>query len=324
MIVTLLGIFLSIALVLGVILYLIFKKLYSPESKISKRLEDFTKTSTRKLDDKEVPFILRKEVPSELPVIERIFRKFNIGSKLEKLLFQADSKLTVSKLIIQMIFFGTIGMIVGLLLKSIVFTILFFMLLGFFPLLIVYQQKVKRTKAFTRTFPDALDMMTSALKAGHALNQALQLVGTEAPDPVGIEFKITFERYNLGLDLKEALIEMTDRVDSLDLKLFVTAILLQRETGGNLTEILDKISYTIRERFKLIGQIKTFTAQGRMSAWLLGTMPIAFVAIISVLNPQYLQPLFRDKIGHFLIGLYATLQIVGFIMIQRIVQIKYK
>jgi tight adherence protein B len=305
-------------------MYIIFKRLYSSERQIYKRVEDLSKTSTRKPDEKEVPFIIRQEVGSELPGVEHFLAKWNISKKLEKLLLQADSKLTVSKLIIQMMFFGIIGLIIGLLLKSIVFTLLLLLILGFFPVLIVYQQKVKRTKAFIRTFPDALDMMTSAIKAGHALNQSIHLVGTEAPDPVGIEFKITFERYNLGIDLKEALIEMIERVDSVDLKLFVTAILLQRETGGNLTEILDKISYTIRERFKLIGQIKTYTAQGRMSSWLLGTMPIAFVGIISVLNPEYLAPLFSDKIGHYLIALSVTLQIIGFIVIQKIVRISYK
>lgn len=305
-------------------MYIIFKRLYSSERQIYKRVEGLSKTSTRKPDEKEVPFIIRQEVGSELPGVEHFLAKWNVSKKLEKLLLQADSKLTVSKLIIQMMFFGIIGLIIGLLLKSIVFTLLLLLILGFFPVLIVYQQKVKRTKAFIRTFPDALDMMTSAIKAGHALNQAIHLVGTEAADPVGIEFKITFERYNLGIDLKEALIEMIERVDSVDLKLFVTAILLQRETGGNLTEILDKISYTIRERFKLIGQIKTYTAQGRMSAWLLGTMPIAFVGIISVLNPEYLAPLFSDKIGHYLIALSVTLQIIGFIVIQKIVRISYK
>jgi tight adherence protein B len=313
-----------VALIIGAILYLIFKKLYSPERQISKRVEDLSKTSTRKLDEKEVPFIIREEIGSELPGVERFLARWNIAKKLEKLLRQADSKLTVSKLIIQMMFFGIIGMIAGLVLKSLIFTVLFLLVLGLFPVFIVWRQKVKRTKAFIRTFPDALDMMTSAIKAGHALNQSIHLVGTEAPDPVGIEFKITFERYNLGLDLKEALIELTERVDSIDLKLFVTAVLLQRETGGNLTEILDKISYTIRERFKLIGQIKTYTAQGRMSAWLLGTMPIVFVCIISVLNPEYLKPLFRDKIGHYLIALSSTLQVIGFIMIQKIVRISYK
>ena len=324
MILTLVGIFFSVTLIVGAVMYIIFKRLYSSERQIYKRVEDLSKPSTRKPDEKEVPFIIRQEVGSELPGVEHFLAKWNISKKLEKLLLQADSKLTVSKLIIQMMFFGIIGLIIGLLLKSIVFTLLLLLILGFFPVLIVYQQKVKRTKAFIRTFPDALDMMTSAIKAGHALNQSIHLVGTEAPDPVGIEFKITFERYNLGIDLKEALIEMIERVDSVDLKLFVTAILLQRETGGNLTEILDKISYTIRERFKLIGQIKTYTAQGRMSSWLLGTMPIAFVGIISVLNPEYLAPLFSDKIGHYLIALSVTLQIIGFIVIQKIVRISYK
>ncbi|MBN2200792.1 type II secretion system F family protein, partial [bacterium] len=172
--------------------------------------------------------------------------------------------------------------------------------------------------------PDTIDMMTSAIRAGHAFNQAMQLVGDEAPDPVGVEFKRTFEQHNLGLNMREALMNLTGRVDSLDLRLFVTSVLLQRETGGNLTEILEKISYTIRERFKLIGQIRTYTAQGRMSAWIVGTLPIAFVLIISTLNPGYLKPLVQDRLGQMFIGLSAFLQVAGFIIIRKVVQIKFQ
>ena len=152
-----------------------------------------------------------------------------------------------------------------------------------------------RVKSFIREFPDAIEMMISALKAGHAFTQSMQMVGIEAPDPVGIEFKKTFEEHNLGRDLRESLLNLTERVPSLDLKLFVTAILLQRETGGNLTEILENISHTIRERFKLIGQMKIYTAQGRMSGLIIGSLPIVFVLIMSVLNPDYLKPLIQEN-----------------------------
>ena len=136
--------------------------------------------------------------------------------------------------------------------------------------------------------------------------------------------KLQGQAINLGLDLRDALLNLANRVNSLDLQLFVTAILLQRETGGNLTEILENISYTIRERFKLIGQIRTYTAQGRMSGWILGLLPIIFVLVISILNPAYLTPLFKDPLGHKLIFASATLQIVGFYFIRKIVQIKYQ
>ena len=220
--------------------------------------------------------------------------------------------------------FAGAGFLVAFFFPNILFKLMIFFGSASIPLINIIVQRKKRLNAFIREFPDALDMMTSALKAGHALNQALQLVGNEAPDPVGIEFKRAFEQYNLGLNIREALLNMTERIESLDLKLFITAILLQRETGGNLTEILENIGYTIRERFKLIGQIRTFTAQGRMSAGILGTLPAIFLAIISVLNPGYLQPLFKDPLGHYFIVLAVVLQVIGFIIIKKIVQIKYQ
>lgn len=319
----LLGAFFSITFLFVGIFWVLYKKLFSTEKQISKRLEDFSKETPndKKVD---IPFIIRDEQLSDIPIFHHILEKMNVSRKLQRLLEQAGSSMKVGDLILRTVIFSAIGLVISFILSNMILKILCFLFLSSFSILNVYMQKTNRMKAFIREFPDALDMMTSAIRAGHALNQAMQLVGEEAPDPVGIEFKKTFEQYNLGLSLREALINLTNRIDSLDLKLFVTAILLQRETGGNLTEILEKISYTIRERFKLIGQLKTYTAQGRMSGFLVGGMPIAFLGIMSVLNKDYLQPLFNDKMGHFLIGLAACLQLVGFLIIRRIVRVKYQ
>ena len=269
-----------------------------------------------------MPFIVRDNNLSKIPIYNKILEKLNLSKKLECLIDQADVKIKVGEIILIMGVAGALGLLLTLRSGNIFLQGIVFFAAAGFPLLWLMMKRASRLKSFIREFPDALDMMTSAIKAGHAFNRAMQLVADEAPDPVGIEFRRTFEQYNLGLHLREALINLTQRVESLDLKLFVTAILLQRETGGNLTEILEKISYTIRERFKLLGQIKTYTAQGRMSAWILGLLPFTFVVIISVMNPSYLTPLFKDKLGHFLIGLSVFLQIIGFLMIRKIVQIK--
>jgi tight adherence protein B len=221
-----------------------------------------------------------------------------------------------------MVIFGMLGVMLTIIKGNLILTLMSFILLSCLPLFYVYSRKAKRLKLFILQFPDAIDMIISALKAGHAFNKAMQLVSSEAPDPVGIEFRKTFEENSLGLSIKEALNNLTQRVDSLDLKLFVMAVILQKETGGNLTEILDKISQTIRERFKLIGQIKAYTAQGRMSMWILGLLPLGFALIVSSINPDYLRPLFEEQLGKILLIAAVFLQIIGFIIIRKIIQIK--
>lgn len=323
MILSLVGIFLSVTLLIMGVSFIIYRRIHSAERQITKRIEEFSKDASKD-KDAPIPFIIRDDQLSEIPLFNRVLGKLNVSKKLGRLLEQAGSKMKVGDLVLLMIIFGVVGFLVSLIIGNVLLKIILILLLGSLPLLQVCSQRRNRLKAFIREFPDALDMMTSAIRAGHAFNQAMQLVGDEAPDPVGVEFKRTFEQHNLGLNLREALINLSQRLDSLDLKLFVTAVLLQRETGGNLTEILEKICYTIRERFKLIGQIKTYTAQGRMSGWLLGTLPIIFVLIISVLNPDYLTPLFKDKLGHYLIILAVFLQSSGFLIIRKIVRIKYQ
>jgi tight adherence protein B len=177
-------------------------------------------------------------------------------------------------------------------------------------------------RLFESQFPDALDMMRNAVRAGFALIRALQLVGTESPDPVGMEFRKTSEEINLGIPLKDALMDMTTRVESLDLRLFVTALLIQRESGGNLNEVLFKLSSTIRERFKLAGQIKIYTAQGRMSQLVLGMLPIAFALIVSIINPDYMRVLIQERQGHVLIAAAIIMQVLGYITIRKIISIK--
>jgi tight adherence protein B len=316
----LIAFFLTVALMIVGVTLLLRRIASSPVRRIGKRIMELS--GGYKIAEG-MTSILRAREPGSIPVLNRILEKLHVTKKLERILKQADSKMTVSRLILFMLVFGLLGLLVGSKFN-------FFMMiilttgLGSIPLVQVQIQRSKRLRSFIRAFPDSIDMMASAIRAGHAFNQAMQLVGNEAPDPVGTEFKHTYEQYNLGLNLKDVLLEMTERVDSQDLKLFVTAILLQKETGGNLTEILDKISYTIRERFKLIGQIRTFTAQGRMSAGILGCLPVGFVLIISGLNPKYLEPMFHDKLGHYLILISLFLQVFGFFVINKIVKIKYQ
>jgi tight adherence protein B len=314
--------FLTVALLISGVTFLYYRRVASPGHQINRRVEEFS--SVYREQHRGETAILRDDGFSEFPVLNKMLGKLRLTKRIEKLLRQADSNWTVGKLLLASLALALLGFVFSLKIGNHFLRVFMMAAMGSVPLLQMHIKRSNRLKAFIRAFPDSIDMMASAIRAGHAFNQAMQLVGHEAPDPVGTEFKRTYEQYNLGLNLKDVLLEMTERVDSLDLKLFVTAILLQKETGGNLTEILDKISYTIRERFKLIGQIKTYTAQGRMSAAILGTLPVAFVMIISGINPGYLTPLFHDPLGHNLIVIAVILQITGYLIIHKIVKIKYQ
>jgi tight adherence protein B len=317
------GVFLSITLLFAGFMWFVAGRSDRPGNRVFRRLKNLSRNKrTGGVDP--VPFILRDDQLSRIPALNRVLAGQNVSARLQTLLDQAGSTMTVGQLVLLVVVLAAVGVLLGLRSRTILLRLFIPLLFGCLPLIHVQMQRARRLKAYIRAFPDTIDMMTSAIRAGHAFNQAMQLVGDEAPDPVGVEFKRTFEQHNLGLNIREALLNLTERVDSLDLRLFVTSVLLQRETGGNLTEILEKISYTIRERFKLIGQIRTYTAQGRMSAWIVGTLPVAFVLIISALNPGYLKPLLNDKLGHAFIAVSAFLQIAGFLIIRKVVQIKFQ
>jgi tight adherence protein B len=196
------------------------------------------------------------------------------------------------------------------------------LILGSVPLLYVRHKKHTRTLKFEEQFPDALDMLTSALRAGLALTGAIQVVAEEAPDPVGKEFRVLFEENRLGLDMKHAVKMMAERVDSTEARLFATAMILQRETGGNLAEILDGTAAVIRDRFRILRDVRTMTAQARLSGTLLFLLPIGLTGAILALAPQYLQELAADPIGRYLIPIAAVLQAIGFLIMRRIVDIK--
>jgi tight adherence protein B len=186
----------------------------------------------------------------------------------------------------------------------------------------VSKKKKRRLKKFEKHFPDAVDLMTSALRAGLSFVGALKLVGQEAPEPINQELMKTYEEQSLGVPIEESLERLTSRINSLDLKFFVTALLIQRDIGGNLTELLEKISHTVRERYKLLGQVKAQTAQARFTGWMLTGMPFIMGCIIYVLNPDYIKMLFNEKIGNYMIGGALFLLFIGYFVIRKIVNIK--
>src|SRR6195256_636349 len=190
------------------------------------------------------------------------------------------------------------------------------------PFLHVWWKRKKRFDAFLEHLPDALDLMSRGLQAGHGFAEALHMVSAEMPDPIATEFRKTYEEQNLGLSLKLALENLTQRIPLLDLEMCVTAVLIQRETGGNLAEILEKVAYTIRERFRIMGDLKTLTTSSRMSAWLLCALPIFVTIVITFMNPDYMAILWKDQRGHYMIATALILQVTGMLIVRKILRIK--
>lgn len=190
------------------------------------------------------------------------------------------------------------------------------------PLLWLIWRRRRRMKAFSVQLPDALELISRALRAGHSLAAGFSLVQEEMPSPIGIEFGRVFEEQNLGIAMEDALNSLTERMPNLDLRFFATAVILQRQTGGDLAEILDKIGYLVRERFKIWGQVQALTGEGRLSgAVLLGLPPALFLAVYK-LNPSYIMMLFTDPMGKQMLGGAIVLQVLGALTIRKIINIK--
>ncbi len=289
----------------------------------SKKVEERMEALARRGEATVYPSLLRDESLSEIPTLDRMLHNWNLARRLDVLLRQADMKMRVGVLILLMLVLASAAiLIVTWITGHLPLGLASGLFVGLIPYWAVKRKKAERIKRFEENFPDALDLFVNALRAGYAFSGAMSMVAEEAPYPVAREFAIAFEEHELGLDTKDCLLNMVERVDSVDLKLFVTAIMIQRETGGNLAEVLDKIGSVIRERFRILGEVRAFSAQGRFSGLVLGILPIVVALIFSVLVPDYMATLVRDPIGKALIGAAIVLQILGFLAIRKIVAIK--
>jgi tight adherence protein B len=193
---------------------------------------------------------------------------------------------------------------------------------GTLPWLYAHRRKAKRVEAFEEIFPEAIDLLGRAIRAGHGFSTALKMVADEMGDPLGSEFRRVFEEQKFGLPLEESLSGLAERIDLADVRIFNTGVLIPREVGGNLAEILDNLARTIRERFTIQRQVRVYTAQGRFTGYLLAVLPIVMGFLISLLNRDYMSILWSENIGRVLIATALLLQIVGFFVIRRIVDIE--
>ena len=303
-------------------LYLITSR--SSEAKrtiLKERLADAIRSSVHSTD-LEVQLV-RRELLSEIPWVNRVMLGIHVTSQMKKMIDQAASEVTVMRLILFSLTAGVLAFLaVSMITTS--YLLMFFcaVLATALPFVHILTKRRKRLNKFLQLLPDALDLMSRGLSAGHAFTEALQMVSTEMPEPIASEFRKTYEEQTLGLSLKLALENLVERVPLLDLRMCVTAVMIQRETGGNLSELLEKVAHTIRERFRIMEDLKTMTLSSRWSAWLLCALPIFLAIYVTLMNPGYMDVMWRDPRGHWLLAIAAIMQILGILMVQKIMRIR--
>ena len=267
--------------------------------------------------------VRKEELLSAVPFLNRLLLKVELAPRLRHLLYQANLKWTAGGLILMSIASFLIpAYLVNLKTGALLLSFIIGVFAGCVPFGIVLFKRRSRFNKFEQSLPEALDLMVSAMRAGHSLNSSLDLVSHEIADPVGTEFRICFEEQNYGLELNTAMYNLISRVPLHDLKMVVTAILIQKESGGNLAEVLDKVAYVIRERFRLKRQVRTHTAQGRMTGWVLTLLPIILGFLLYLINPKDMSLLWTKKAGIHMLYAAGTMTIIGGLIIRKIVNME--
>jgi tight adherence protein B len=266
--------------------------------------------------------LLRDKMLSKIPALDNLLRRSSSISNLQTLLEQADVKSRAGNVVLLCVLSGAAMGVLVLLFGFPQFVWLGVILGAFLPYSYANYKRTKRFQKFEEIFPEAIDTLARAVRAGHAFTTALELIGSEISEPVAAEFRKLFEEQKFGMPVRDALLNLTERVPLVDVKFFVTAVMLQRETGGNLAEILDNLSYVIRERFKIMRQVRVHTAQGRLTMMLLMGLPPIIIITMQIMNPSFIRPLFEDPIGHVLIVVGITLQTIGYFVIRKVIQIQ--
>jgi tight adherence protein B len=267
--------------------------------------------------------LVRDELLSDVPALNKLLVRWGWAGRLRDYIEQSGVKSKPGKLLL-LSFVLAVGayLVVVALLHQPLLGVAAAIVGGAIPMSVISFRRSHRFREFEKHFPEALDLLARAVRAGHAVTTGLEMVSKELPDPVAIEFRTTFEEQNFGLPLRDALLNLTERMPILDVRFFVTAMLIQKESGGNLAEILNNLSRVIRERFRIRGEVRIRTAQGRMTAAILIALPPLMMFMLNMMNPSYMKPLFHDPLGHWMLLTAGTLQLVGSVILWKIVHIE--
>jgi tight adherence protein B len=288
---------------------------------IKDRLATVQKAPER--DPDEELALLRDEQLSEIPALDGLLRRSARVSAMQENLLQAGMKFRAGNFLVLCVLCGAVCGFAALIWSRNPAIAWAALIIGtFLPYALVSYRRQKRFEKIEELFPEAIDTLARAVRAGHAFTTALEMICSEISEPLASEFRKLYEEQKFGMPVRDALMNLTQRVPLVDVKFFVTAVMLQRETGGNLAEILDNLSYMIRERFKIQRQVRVHTAQGRLTMALLMAMPPAVVTILAVFSPEFVRPLFYDPIGHSLLVVSIALQTIGYFVIRKIIKIQ--
>jgi tight adherence protein B len=273
-------------------------------------------------DDERVELVRRSSSMSDVPWFNRMLENMKLAANLRRLIRQADAKGTPGTYMLASALLGLAGLYAAALatgnpLGSAVIAYV----CGSLPVFMLKRKKAKRMERFTQQLPEALDLMTRALKAGHTFNGAMRMVADEFDDPIGAEFRQTLEEINYGKDADQSLTDLLHRVDCPDLKFFVVSVNIQRETGGNLAEIISNIARLVRERFELFGQVRVLSAEGRMSAMILTALPFVVASALYIINPEYMSLLYKEELGRAMAMGAVVSMTLGIFVIRRMIRI---
>lgn len=314
-------VFVAVLLLLESI-YVMWRSHRGPQAtKLQTRLHALSATRDRTAQTQ----LLRQRMLSELPVMERLLQSTPRLRGLDRVILQSGLNWTVSKVLLLCLVFCAVAwaaMSLGAH-QPVLLSAAVGMMVGALPLMYVYYRRNKRLAKFERQLPEALDLITRALRAGHAFSAALKMAGEEMAEPIAGEFATVHDEVNFGVSLQQALTHLSERVPLTDLRYFVVAVLIQRDSGGNLTEILNNLSRLIRERLKLMGRVRVLSSEGRLSAWILGLMPFFLAGVMNLLNPEFMRPLWTDPIGITIIKYMLGLMLLGVVIMRKIVKIRF-
>jgi tight adherence protein B len=295
------------------------------QSALRKTVEDrLQEVSGRPAEDAAGDVLVRtQEESGPLPVVDRMARRAIKGSRLEQWIVQSGLKLSLSGLLMIALLLGMLAALVASVMSHRGWVaVLAFVVAPCLPIAYVRHRRTARINKFEEMFPEALDLISRAIRAGHAFSAGMKMVADEMSEPVGPEFRKAFEEQNFGLPLKESLNNLADRMPLLDVRFFATAVLIQRETGGNLSEILDNLANVVRERFKIRRQVRVHTAHGRFTGYVLLGLPAFLALALSFINPDHMELLFKDPIGQALIIAAIVMQTAGWIWIKQVIKIE--
>ena len=312
-------IFIICLIVIELLIYAV-KNARSPNrGKIRKRLRKYTYVE----EGVGGADIVRTRILSEIPFLNRLLLKIPGLQKLDNLIIGANANFPMGFYVLLAIFMAALGAIFGtVVIKDNILALVFIPLFGCFPFLYLAYLKQKRKQRLQKQLPEALDLISRALKAGHAFIGGIKLVAEEFDDPLGPEFGEMLEEINYGVSTQVALKNLAKRVDCNEIKYFVVGVILQRETGGNLAELMDTLAFLIRERFKFDGKVQTLSAEGKLSAVVLVILPFSIIAYLKFTQPDYMNLLFSDPIGRVMAVVAGIMMIIGIFVMKKMVKIE--